>query len=157
MGMPLDLIWLTVPAYVVLQVVALMRSSGGSRVAAVLPLFVMVPVFALTVVAIVQDSNLWPLWMLFATTLNVSLRWLRRMPAAAVVLGALGGPLAYWGGARLGGMTFAAPLAATVVLAVGWAVLTPAMVWLSRRFDGFPASAPADATAPGQGAFRGTR
>ena len=40
MGMPLDLLWLTVPAYVVLQVVALMRSSGGSRVAAVIPLFV---------------------------------------------------------------------------------------------------------------------
>ena len=66
MGMPLDLLWLTIPAYVVLQVVALMRSSDGSRVAAVLPLFVMVPVFALTAVALVQESNLWPLWLLFA-------------------------------------------------------------------------------------------
>jgi hypothetical protein len=97
------------------------------------------------------------LWMLFATTLNVSLRWLRRMPAAAFGLGALGGPLAYWGGARLGGMTFAEPLAATVALAIGWAVLTPVMVGLSRRFDGFPASAPAGASAAGQAAFRGTR
>jgi len=97
------------------------------------------------------------LWMLFGTTLNVSLRWLRRMPAAAVVLGAIGGPLAYWGGARLGGMTVAAPLAATLALALGWAVLTPAMVGLSRRFDGFPAAAPADAPGAGQGAFRGTR
>ena len=34
MGMPLDLLWLTVPGYVILQVVALMRSSGGSRLAA---------------------------------------------------------------------------------------------------------------------------
>ena len=67
MGMPLDLLWLTIPAYVVLQVVALMRSSDGSRVAAVLPLFVMVPVFALTAVALVQESNLWPLLMLFAS------------------------------------------------------------------------------------------
>jgi hypothetical protein len=66
MGMPLDLLWLTIPAYVVLQVVALMRSSGGSRVAAVLPLFIMIPVFALTAVALVQESNLWPLWMLFS-------------------------------------------------------------------------------------------
>jgi len=40
MGMPLDLLWLTIPAYVVLQIVALTRSSGGSRVAAALPLFV---------------------------------------------------------------------------------------------------------------------
>jgi hypothetical protein len=45
--MPLDLLWLTVPGYVVLQVVALMRSSGSSRVAAALPLFVTLSVFAL--------------------------------------------------------------------------------------------------------------
>lgn len=43
MGMPLDLIWLTIPAYVVVQVIALMRSSSRSRVAAALPLIVMVP------------------------------------------------------------------------------------------------------------------
>jgi hypothetical protein len=65
--MPLDLIWLTIPAYVVVQIVALMRSSGGSRVAAVLPLFVMVPVFAHAAVGLVQASNLWPLLMLFAS------------------------------------------------------------------------------------------
>jgi hypothetical protein len=67
MGMPLDLLWLTIPAYVIVQVVALMRSAGGSRVAAALPLFVMVPVFALTAIAFAQKSNLWPLWMLFAS------------------------------------------------------------------------------------------
>jgi hypothetical protein len=67
MGMPLDLLWLTIPAYVVVQIVALMRSSGGSRVAAGLPLFVMVPVFAFTAIALVQESNLWPLLMLFAS------------------------------------------------------------------------------------------
>lgn len=31
MAMPIDLIWLTIPAFVVVQVVALMRSSGGFR------------------------------------------------------------------------------------------------------------------------------
>ena len=67
MGMPYDLLWLTIPAYVVVQVVALLRSAGGSRVAAVLPLFVMVPVFALTAVALVQESNLWPILMLLAS------------------------------------------------------------------------------------------
>jgi hypothetical protein len=77
------------------------------------------------------------MWMLFATTLNVSLRWLRRYPLAAIALGALGGPLAYWGGARLGAMEFVAPVAATVALAIGWAVLTPLLVWLARRFDGY--------------------
>lgn len=67
MGLPLDLLWLTIPAYVVVQVVALMRSSGGSRMAAALPLFVMVPVFVYAAVGLVQESNLWPLLMLFAS------------------------------------------------------------------------------------------
>ncbi len=78
------------------------------------------------------------MWMLFATTLNVSLRWLRRYPFAAVALGAAGGPLAYWGGARLGAMEFVAPVAATAALGLGWAVLTPLLIRLSRRFDGYP-------------------
>jgi hypothetical protein len=85
------------------------------------------------------------MWMLFATTLNVSLRWLRRHTFAAIALGAVGGPLAYWGGARLGGMEFVAPLAATAALAIGWAVLTPLLVRLARRFDGY---APAVAAGP---------
>jgi hypothetical protein len=77
------------------------------------------------------------LWMLFGTTLNVSLRWLRPMPLAAAVLGAVGGPLAYWGGERLGGMTFLVPFAATLAFAAGWAVLTPALCRLATRFDGY--------------------
>jgi hypothetical protein len=77
------------------------------------------------------------MWMLFATTLNVSLRWLRRYPLAAIALGAIGGPLAYWAGARLGAMEFAAPVAATAALAFGWALLTPLLVWLAQRFDGY--------------------
>ena len=81
------------------------------------------------------------MWMLFATTLNVSLRWLQRYPLAAVALGAIGGPLAYWGGARLGAMEFVAPVAATAALAIGWAVLTPLLLRLARRFDGYPPAA----------------
>jgi len=81
------------------------------------------------------------MWMLFATTLNVSLRWLRRYPLAAIALGAVGGPLAYWGGARLGAMEFVAPVAATAALAIGWAVLTPLLVRLARRFDGYAPAA----------------
>jgi hypothetical protein len=77
------------------------------------------------------------MWMLFATTLNVSLRWLRPHTFAAIALGAVGGPLAYWGGARLGAMEFVAPVAGTLALAIGWAALTPLLVRLARRFDGY--------------------
>jgi hypothetical protein len=76
------------------------------------------------------------IWMVFATTLNVSLRRLRRFPFAAVMLGGVMGPLAYWCGARLGALEFVAPVAATVGLAVGWAALTPALVRIAQRFDG---------------------
>ena len=69
MGMPYDLIWLAVPLYVVLQVVALKRP--GSRVAGAVPLAVMVPVFVATVVGIVQQSNLWPLLLLMASPVAV--------------------------------------------------------------------------------------
>jgi hypothetical protein len=85
------------------------------------------------------------LWLLFATTLNVSLRWLRRRRSIAVLLGAVGGPLAYWGGARLGAMEFVQPVAASVALALGWAAVTPALVWLAQQFDGFPLASAANA------------
>ena len=42
------------------------------------------------------------MWVLFASTLNVSLRWLRGRWALATLLGAVAGPLAYYGGAGLG-------------------------------------------------------
>ena len=67
MGMPLDLLWLTVPAYVILQILVLARSSGWDRVAAGVPLVIMVPVFAITIVNLARESNLWPLLLLFAS------------------------------------------------------------------------------------------
>ena len=67
MAMLLDLLWLSVLAYVVMQIIVLRRASGFGRVAAALPLVVMAPIFLLTVYGLVQQSNLWPLWLLFAS------------------------------------------------------------------------------------------
>lgn len=55
------------PAYLVLQVVALLRTSGGSRLAAAVMPFVTVPVFAITIIAAAQESNMWPVLMLPAS------------------------------------------------------------------------------------------
>ncbi len=77
------------------------------------------------------------LWMLFAMTLNVSLAWLKRRLFVAVLFGAVGGPLAYLGGSKLGALHFVAPTPALIALAVGWALCTPLLVMLARRFDGF--------------------
>lgn len=80
------------------------------------------------------------MWLLFATTLNVSLRWLRRSYLSAALLGLIGGPLSYYGGAKLGGLMFINMPAALTALAIGWAVITPILIWLSKRLDGMQPS-----------------
>ena len=62
------------------------------------------------------------LWMAFATTLNHSLRWLTSRPWVATLSGAIGGPLAYLAGAKLGAMTLASPVSAMLLIAGLWAV-----------------------------------
>ena len=77
------------------------------------------------------------LWMLFATTLNVSLAWLKRNLLLAALFGAVGGPLAYFGGVKLGALAIPQPVPAIAALALGWAVLTPLLLIVARRYDGF--------------------
>lgn len=76
------------------------------------------------------------LWALFATTLNVSLDWLKGRPLVAVLFGAIGGPLAYWGGSRLGAIVLVEPVPALIALSAGWAVITPLLAALARHYDG---------------------
>ena len=80
------------------------------------------------------------LWALFGTMLNVSLRWLKPHPALAALLGAFLGPIAYWSGVRLGALDMLQPVPATVVLAIGWAVIMVALIALARRYDGYQLS-----------------
>jgi hypothetical protein len=64
----LAILWpLSVPAYVIVQIVVLLWASGFGRVAAALPLVVMIPVFVRSGIDLAQDSNLWFL-LLFLTT-----------------------------------------------------------------------------------------
>ena len=79
------------------------------------------------------------LWALFATTLNVSLRGLRARGWLAALLGATGGPLAYYAGARLGALEFVATGAGLAAIAAGWAVLTPLLFRAALRLDGYRA------------------
>lgn len=64
---------------------------------------------------------LWMLWPLFATLAYHSLAWLWRYPLLAAVCGAVSGPLSYYGGALLAGVTFAPWL--LPVHALIWAAL----------------------------------
>jgi len=67
------------------------------------------------------------LWVNQATTLNACMAWLRRRYLAGALFGAVGGPLAYYGGAKLG----AATLPSTnglIILGIAWACAFPAML-----------------------------
>lgn len=80
------------------------------------------------------------MWALFATTLNVSMGWLRGRPLLAALFGAVGGPLSYWAGARLGAMELLQPTLALAALAVIWGLAMPLLMRLAERFDGFRAA-----------------
>lgn len=78
------------------------------------------------------------LWALFASTFNVSLRWLRDRLVLAALSGAIGGALAYWAGARLGAARILEPAWASLLsVALLYAVATPLLVLFARELDGF--------------------
>lgn len=81
------------------------------------------------------------LWAGFVTALNVSLRWMQGKWLVAVLFGAIGGPLAYMGAERLGAVTLNANPQSYLALSVGWAIITPVLLLLARKFDGFSVSA----------------
>ncbi len=87
-------------------------------------------------------SDLAPYWMvlmwgLFATLLNVTLRWMHGRFAIAALLGAIGGPAAYYGGMRMGALHFGNEAAALIALVIGWAIITPLLMALAGRFNGY--------------------
>jgi len=77
------------------------------------------------------------LWALFATSLNVSMNWLKARRVWAAVLGAVSGPPPYWAAVRMGAATFDKPLAAVAALALGWAAIMPLLLMLAKRNDGY--------------------
>jgi hypothetical protein len=83
-------------------------------------------------------SPLWILgmWMLFATTFNISFRWMQSRIVLAGVMGAIFGPLSYYSGAKLGAVNFGDTGTAMLALAVSWGLLLPALLVLARRLDG---------------------
>ncbi len=63
-------------------------------------------------------------WVALAALPNHSLAWMKNRMLLSALFGALGGPLAYWAGVRLGAATFHWPLLPSLaLLAVVWALL----------------------------------
>jgi hypothetical protein len=76
------------------------------------------------------------IWMLFATTLNVTFRWLHDRLLLAALLGAVFGPASYLAGSAAGAVELVEPLAALLALGVAWAFLMPGLLLVARQLDG---------------------
>ena len=72
------------------------------------------------------------LWLNFAATLNVSMAWLRGRYLLAALFGAIGGPLAYYSGAKLGATEALPTSTGMLLLAIGWGIMTPLLVRVAR-------------------------
>jgi hypothetical protein len=79
-------------------------------------------------------SSLWMvlLWVNLATTLNVSMAWLRGRYVLASVFGAFGGPLAYYSGAKLGAMMGMPDPGDLLGIGIAWAVALPLLYGVAR-------------------------
>ena len=81
------------------------------------------------------------MWVLFATTLNSGMRWLRRSLPLASIAGAIGGPMSFFAGYKAGAVTFADTGVALTLIGIGWALLLPLMVraatWLEEMESRF--------------------
>lgn len=75
------------------------------------------------------------LWMGFATSMNASLKKLHGRYPLSALLGAFGGPSAYYGGAKLGATTMIPGTADLLVLAVTWAAAVPALFFIASRIN----------------------
>lgn len=75
------------------------------------------------------------MWINLAITLRHSLVWLSRRPRLAAALGAVFGPAAYWGAARLGAVRMVEPSLATVGVAAVWGLALPVLFWVSRCLE----------------------
>lgn len=84
------------------------------------------------------------MWAVFATSLNLSLAWLKGQPWLAVLVGLVGGPLSYLAGERLGGVQMADATLALGIQALGWAVMLPLLAHLATRLNGIGTISVAD-------------
>lgn len=82
-------------------------------------------------------TSLWMvmLWVNLATTLNVSLGWLRGRYRFIAAFGAIGGPLAYYGGAKLGAMTRVPDTGGILGIGAAWAIALPLLYVMANMIS----------------------
>jgi hypothetical protein len=77
------------------------------------------------------------LWVNLAMTLNASMAWVRGRYALGSVFGAIGGPIAYLSGAKLGAMIEVPGAAGLLAIGASWAFALPAMLKINEVLRSF--------------------
>ena len=88
----------------------------------------------------VEIAPMWlvSLWMLFAITINHSLGWLKERYLLAALMGFVFGPVAYYGGSKLGAITMPVEfgLNTTIIFSgIIWAFVMPLLLVISRTLN----------------------
>lgn len=88
-------------------------------------------------VQILGPSPLWMvfMWVNFALALPLSMAFLKGRYGLAALFGAIGGPLAYAAGNKLGAVEIPASLLPWILISIEWASAMPLMSWLASRLD----------------------
>ena len=92
------------------------------------------------------------MWAVFATSLNLSLAWLKGRLWLAALVGFVGGPAAYLAGDRLGGVQMSDATMALTAQALGWALLLPLLAHIATHLNGFEPAPAIDRQHISQGA-----
>lgn len=75
------------------------------------------------------------LWMNFASVINVSLKRLHGRYLLSAGLGSVGGPAAYYGGAKIGAIALVFDTGHLLALTTAWAVAVPSLFWIAARLN----------------------
>jgi hypothetical protein len=76
------------------------------------------------------------IWVLFATTLNHSLAWLKNRYLAASALGAISAPMSYLAGSKLTAVTLAEPaMTSLMIIGACWAIMLPIFFFLLKKLQ----------------------
>jgi len=78
-------------------------------------------------------------WALFATAFNTTLTYFKHRYVFASLFGAIGAPLSFLAGMRLGALQFPNQTMALIVIGAGWATMMPMLMKLAQRYDGYDA------------------
>ena len=74
------------------------------------------------------------LWCNFGPLVSISLSWLKGKVLLALILGALAGPLAWWGGEKLDALTVAPEfIFGYLPLSLVWAVVLPTLLYVHNK------------------------